>query len=121
MRVAKALAFAVVVALAAQAIDIFFHFILGVTVHLPYISVKSFVIAFTLFWFSYWTGVKWDRGLIATITAAILFYIYYRYTEPTLDRTIFKIDEDFGFVFIHMFAIYLPYFLTWKFLLKKSE
>jgi hypothetical protein len=117
----KALAFAFVITLASQTLDIMIHLADGVAVHLPYIAVKSTVIFWTLFWFSKWAGINWGRGTVASFLASFFFYIYYRLAEPTLDRTIFILDEAFVFMFVHFLCIFFPYLITWKWLLHKNN
>ena len=116
MSFGKSLSLAIVVALAASTFDILFHFFLGTEVHLGYVAVKVTVIFFTIFFVTRWAGVDYTRGLVGAAIAAIMFYIYYRFAEATLDRTVFKIDEDTLFILIHFVGIYLPYYLIRQFL-----
>ncbi len=121
MNYKKALAFAFIVTLSSQTLDIMIHLADGVAVHLPYISVKSLVIFWTLFWFSKWTGINLSHGVIASFLASFFFYLYYRFAEPTLDRTIFVLDEASFFIIIHFLCIVIPYLITWKWLLQKDN
>src|SRR3989344_4706390 len=117
MSVSKSIAFAIVVGLASLTIDICAHLLTNTTVHFPYVSIKFIVIAFTLYFFSRWIGVDWKNGIAGSAIAVIIFYVYYRFTEPTLDRTIFKLDEHVIWTLFHWIAVYIPYALTWKYLL----
>ncbi len=106
MKLAKAFSLALVVALAAECIDLIFHFLLGAEVHLPYVAIKITVIAFTFFFLTYRAGISHRDGIAGAVIASLLFYVYYRFSEPTLDRTIFKLDEDTLFILIHFAAIW---------------
>ncbi len=123
MSTIKAFAFALVVGLAAQAIDIMFHmsgeslFGVDIAVHLPYVLVKLTIITWTLFLFSRWVGVNRDDGITASFAASVMFDIYYNYAEPTLDRTVFTLDEAAIFIIVHFFCIVIPYLLIWKWLM----
>jgi len=119
MKQFKALAIALVVGLAAECIDLIFHFLLGAEVHLPYLAIKVTVIAFTFFFVTYWIGVSHRDGIAGAAIASLLFYVYYRFAEPTLDRTLFKLDEDTLFILIHFLAIWFVYWLTWRFIMNE--
>ena len=97
------------------------HLSTGVAVHLPYIAVKSTVIFWTLFWFSKWVGINVPRGSVASFMASFLFYTYYRFAEPTLDRTIFVLDEASVFMIVHFLCIIIPYLITLQWLLPKND
>ncbi len=122
----KSFAFAFIVTMVAMALDIMFHmagvslFGVDIAVHLPYVLVKAAVVLWTLFWFSRWMGVNRNDGVLASLMAAVMFDIYYNYAEPTLDRTIFTLDEAAIFIFAHFVFIAIPYLITWKFLMQKS-
>lgn len=123
----KASAFAFVVTMAAMAIDMMVHmsgeplFGVDIAVHLPYVLVKTTIVLWTLFWFSRWVGVNGRDGIVASFMSSVLFDIYYNYAEPTLDRTIFTLDEAATFIVIHFFCIVIPYLILWKWLMVKSE
>ncbi len=117
----KVLAFAVVVTLASQTLDILVHLLTNVAVHFGYVATKMAVIGFTLFFFSYWVGINKKMGIISSLVAAVMFYIYYRFAEPTLDRTVFVLDEDTWFILIHFAVILIPYWLTLKYIFTEAS
>ena len=67
MTLKKTLAFTVLVTLAMQALDAFYHIQFDITLHVPYMFVKVVVVGFTLFFLSYWTGIGLKRGLVLTL------------------------------------------------------
>lgn len=117
----KALAFTVVVTLASQTIDVLVHLAGDIAVHIPYMAVKMTVIAFALFFYTYWIGISKKDGLISCMLASALFYVYYRFAEPTLDRTIFVLDEASVFIIIHWVAIVIPYLITSEYILPQPR
>ncbi len=117
----KDLAFTAIVTLASQTLDVLVHLAGDIAVHIPYVAVKMTVIAFTLFFYAYWIGVSKKDGLISCMLASALFYVYYRFAEPTLDRTIFVLDEASIFIIIHWIAIVIPYLITSEYLLPQPR
>lgn len=115
MNLKKALALSFVVTMCAMALDMMFHMATGVAVHLPYVLVKVAVVWFTLFLVYLWLGWrKWD-GIIWSLGASVLFDVYYNFAEPTLDRTVFTLDEAAFFIIIHFFCIAIPFFILYKY------
>lgn len=113
----KSFAFAFVVTLAAMALDMMYHMATDVAVHLPYVLVKTTVVGFTLTLASYWIGINWKDGVVWSFLSSALFNIYYVFAEPTLDRTVFTLDEAAIFIVIHFFCIIIPYLLVYKYLI----
>lgn len=111
MNVKNSLVFAVVVTLAGMTIDISAHLLTNTAVHFPYIATKFLVVAFTLLLFTLWIGADYKQGIVAVLLAVYLFYIYYRFTEPTLDRTVFTLDEHVIWTLFHWVAVYTSYAL----------
>ncbi len=107
----KALIFALLVTLGGQTLDIIAHLAAGTIVHIPYVTAKTMVIASSLFLLTWWAGANWKHGIVMVLIASSLFYMYYLFAEPTLDRAVFTLDEQFKWVFIHWVAIYFPYLL----------
>ncbi len=98
-----------VVTMSAMALDMMFHMASGVAVHLPYVLVKVAVVWFTLilaYWLVGWR--KWD-GILWSLGASVLFDVYYNFAEPTLDRTVFTLDEAALFIIVHFFCIVIPF------------
>lgn len=122
----KSIAFAGMVTIAAMALDMMFHmageslFGVAIAVHLPYVLVKTAIVFWALLWFSRWMGVNRNDGIVASLAASVMFDIYYNYAEPTLDRTVFTLDEAAMFIIVHFLCIVIPYLVTWKWLMSKS-
>jgi len=109
MTLKKSLALSFVVTMSAMALDMMFHMATNVAVHLPYVLVKVAVVWFTLvlaYWLVGWR--KWD-GIIWSLGASVLFDVYYNFAEPTLDRTVFTLDEAALFIIVHFFCIAIPF------------
>lgn len=120
MKPSKAFMFALVVTLAGLALDILVHLKTGTAVHFNYVSEKLIVVGFALFLLSWWVGADWQNGIGMVFIASSLFYVYYSFAVPTLDRAVFTLDEQIKWVFIHFVVIYLPYVLTLR-LVDKSH
>lgn len=103
--------FALLVTLGGQTLDIIAHLATGTVVHIPYVTAKTIVIASSLFLLTWWAGANWKHGIVMVLIATSLFYMYYRFAEPTLDRAVFTLDEQFKWIFIHWVVIYFPYLL----------
>lgn len=116
----KSLSFAFVVTMSAMALDMMFHMATNVAVHLPYVLVKAVVVGFTLILVSYWVGINFKDGLAWSLGASVLFDVYYNFAEPTLDRTVFTLDEAALFIIVHFFCIAIPYLLTWKYIIERD-
>lgn len=127
----KVLAFAFLITLAMQTLDIIGHLtpivwngelIKGETaVHLPYIAVKMTVIFFSLLAFTYFLGASKKKAWLGAFTATAIFDIYYRFAEATLDRTVYTLDEKrISWIVFHAICILVPYWLITKFLLEKQ-
>ncbi len=115
MTLKKALALSFVVTMSAMALDMMFHMATGVAVHLPYVLVKVAVVWFTLVLAYWWLGWRlWD-GIVWSMGASILFDIYYNFAEPTLDRTVFTLDEATFFIAVHFFCIVIPFLALYKY------
>jgi hypothetical protein len=117
MTLKKAFAFSFVVTMAAMALDMMFHMATGVAVHLPYVLVKVAVVGATLLMASYWIGINKRDGLVWSLGASVLFDVYYNFAEPTLDRTVFTLDEAALYIVVHFFCIVIPYLLIQRYVL----
>ncbi len=120
MVIKKALAFSFIVTIAAMALDTMFHLAVGTAVHLPYVLVKLVVVWFALFLASWWVGVNKRDGLAWSLGASALFDLYYTFAEPTLDRTVFTLDEAAFYIVVHFFCIIIPYFIALQYLLERD-
>ncbi len=97
-----------------------FHLIEGTAVHLGYVAVKLTIIFTTIFLTTWLIGRGKQEGIFACLIGPIAFYIYYLFATPTLNRAVFKIDEQFWYAFLHMIFFGIAYFLTQVMIVKKK-
>lgn len=113
MTIKRSFVFALVVTLAMQTLDIVAHFLTGHAVHLGYIAVKMAVIFYTLFLYTAWMGTGRKHAILSGLTGTVIFDFYYRFAHPTLDRTVFVLDEkSITWIIAHLIFLLIPYFLT---------
>ena len=118
-RIFRTFIFSFFASLIAVAIDAFYHLATETTVHINYVAVKFVIIFAAVFLVAYWSGKRIVDIIFASISGPVIFYVYYIFAYPTLDRSIFKIDENFGYIFVHIFAMLISYFIVFKILNKK--
>ncbi len=116
----KALIFAFIVTLAMNALDMLFHVATETAVHLNYVAVKFTIVFLSTFLIASVIGIGRTPGIVTSFLGPVAFYIYYRVATPTLDRSLFKIDDALGYVFVHAVALMLAYWLATKVMEKKS-
>ena len=116
---ARALLFSFLVAVGMVMLDALYHLATETAVHINYVAVKFALIFLTVFLTSWWTGIGLNQGIFATITGPVIFYIYYRAADSTLNRELFTIDEGFGYIFLHIAVFMLSYALVFR-LLQRS-
>lgn len=103
-----------------NALDMVFHLLEGTAVHLNYVAVKLTVIFATVFLMSWWVGLGRAEGIFVSIFGPFIFYVYYKFASSTLNRALFRIDEQFWYVFIHVLLLAVAYWTTYRFLLKQK-
>src|SRR3989344_1889634 len=108
----QVLAFSLIVTLAMNGFDMLFHLLEDTAVHLGYVAVKFTVIFLTVFLIVHIMGRGKEQGIVTSITGPAIFYVYYRYASPTLDRTLFKLDENVTYLFLHAAFLGIAYYLT---------
>ena len=91
------------------------------TVHLNYVAIKLTVIFLTTFLITQFIGKGKEQGIVASILGPFMFYIYYFAAVPTLNREVFWLDEQFFFIFLHLFFMLTSYFAALNFLNSKKE
>ncbi len=132
MKLSKVLSFAFVATMAMQTLDIIGHLTTitwggeiikpETAVHLPYIAIKITVVLLVLAFFTYFMGIGMKKGLLGAFTATTIFDIYYRFAEPTLDRSVFTLDEkSVVWIVFHAICLLVPYWLLTKYVLEKPE
>ena len=56
-----------------------------------------------------------EEGIAASIYGPLIFYIYYLFAGATLNREVFRIDEQFWFMFLHILFMLIAYFASFYF------
>ena len=102
-------------------LDVIYHLATETAVHINYVAVKFTIIYLTLFLTTYWVGKSWNNGVFATITGPMLFYIYYRVADATINRELFKIDESFGYIFLHIAVFALAYAVVFNLVYRGND
>ena len=85
-KLAENLLFSFLVSLPMVVLDGLYHLASETTVHLNYIIVKLLIIFLTVFFIAHWVGKSPREGLFSSIAGPGLFYIYYLFAYPTLNR-----------------------------------
>lgn len=104
-----------------NALDMTYHLATGWAVHLNYVAIKLTVIFLSVWMITQFIGIGKEEGIVASIFGPFIFYIYYVFAGATLNREIFKIDEQFWFFFLHAGLMLIAYFSAWSFLYSKKE
>ena len=104
-----------------NALDMVYHLSTGWAVHLNYVAVKLTVIFLSVWMITQFIGIGKEEGIVAGILGPLIFYVYYVFAGATLNREIFRIDEQFWFVFLHIALMILAYFAMWNFIKSKKH
>ena len=104
-----------------NALDMVYHLATGWAVHLNYVAIKLTVIFLTVWMITQFIGKGTEEGIVASIYGPLIFYIYYVFAGATLNREIFKIDEQFWFFFLHAALMLIAYFAAWNFVKAKQH
>ena len=121
-RLAENLVFSFFVSLVMVMLDALYHLATETAVHINYAAVKFIVIFLVVFLVANWVGKSITDGIFTSVSGPVIFYVYYVFANSTLNRALFKIDENFGYIFIHIAALLIAYFViyeTWA--LKKGS
>ena len=95
-------------------LDALYHLATETAVHINYAAVKFTVIFLVVFLVVYWVGKSLTDGIFTSISGPVIFYFYYIFANSTLNRAIFKIDENFGYIFVHIAALLISYFVIYE-------
>ena len=114
------LLFSFFVALSMVVLDMLFHLATETAVHVNYVAVKFTLIFLILFLVTWWVQKGFNEALFACLMGPGIFYIYYVYADPTLNRVLFKIDDSFGYIFLHIAVFLLAYWLVFMVLDKQK-
>ena len=113
-KLAESLIFSFFVALSMVMLDALYHLATETAVHINYAAVKFTIIYFVVFLVCYWVGKSNTEGIFTSVSGPVIFYVYYIFANPTLNRELFKIDENFGYIFVHITALLIAYFVFYK-------
>ncbi len=106
--------FSFLVTAVTNTLDMTYHIAVGTAVHLHYVAIKFTVLFLTIFLVDLWIGRETKDAVFSSIAGPLVFYFYYLRATPTLDRSVFVLDEAFGYFFVHAAAMYLAYLLITK-------
>lgn len=115
----KTFFFCVIVTLVLNAIDMSFHYAAGTAVHLNYVVGKMTIIFLSVYLISQFVGISTRDGIVASIFGPFMFWLYYVFAYPTIDREVFWIDEQFYFMFIHIAMMLVAYFSSYWWMIGK--
>lgn len=115
------LLFSISVTAVMNALDMTYHLATGWAVHLNYVAIKLTVIFLSVWMIAQFIGKGTEEGIVTSIFGPFIFYIYYVFAGATLNREVFKIDEQFWFFFLHAALMLIAYFSAWSFVKAKSN
>ncbi len=104
-----------------NALDMVYHLATGWAVHLNYVAIKLTVIFLTVWLVTQLIGAGKEEGIVASVFGPFIFYIYYVFAGATLNREIFRIDEQFWFFFLHLTLMLIAYFAAFNFFKSKNH
>ncbi|MEK6848362.1 MAG: hypothetical protein AABX65_01890 [Nanoarchaeota archaeon] len=116
----NSLLFSFFISMSMLMLDAFYHLASNTAVHVNYILVKIVIVFLALFLTTLWIGKGTNPGIFSIILGPVIFYIYYVYADATLNRSIFKLDESFGYVFLHILVFLIAYAVFYNFIEKKK-
>ncbi len=108
----SAIGFSVIVTLAMNSLDMLYHLATETAVHLGYVAVKATIIFMTVFLIAHLIGRGKAPGIVTAILGPLMFFVYYRFATPTLDRNFFVLDENVLYIAIHAAALGITYWLA---------
>lgn len=99
--------------------DMIFHLFEGTAVHLNYVAIKLTVIFTAVFVTALTSGLGKSQGIFTSIIGPTIFFIYYRVASSTLNRELFRIDEQLWYVVPHIIFFGFSYWLVYSVLVNK--
>lgn len=115
------LLFSIIVTAVMNALDMVYHLATGWAVHLNYVAIKITVIFLTVWMITQFIGKGIEEGIVASVFGPLVFYLYYVFAGATLNREIFKLDEQFWFIFLHISLMLIAYFAAWYFAVGEKQ
>lgn len=113
--------FSILVTVVMNGLDIAYHLATSWAVHLNYVAIKLTVIFLTTFLITHFIGKGKEQGIVSSLFGPLMFYLYYVFAGPTLNRAIFKLDEQFWFIFLHLFFMLAAYFSVINFVKSRKD
>lgn len=113
--------FSALVTAMMNSLDMIFHLFEGTAVHLNYVAIKITIIFLTVFLTALVVGLGRSEGLFTSILGPVIFFIYYRVASSTLNRELFRLDEQLWYVFPHVLALGFSYWMAYDVLARKSN
>ena len=102
--------FSVLLTLVMNGLDIVYHLATDWAVHLNYVAVKLTVVFLATFLIVQYAGKGKEQGIVTSVVGPFMFYLYYLSANPTINRELFNIDEQFWFFFLHFAFMMIAYF-----------
>src|SRR3989344_1847620 len=103
------LLFSALLTIVMNGLDIVYHLATDWAVHLNYVAIKLTVIFAATLPIVHFIGKGKQQGIATSIIGPFMFYLYYVAANPTLNREVFKIDEQFWFFFLHAAFMAIAY------------
>ncbi|MBS3147409.1 hypothetical protein J4219_00830 [Candidatus Woesearchaeota archaeon] len=111
--------FSLIVTFLMNSLDVIYHLLTHTAVHLNYVAVKFTVIFLVVYLVSRHVGIGLQEGIVSALAGPMIFYMYYVAATPTLDRTLFVLDENVGYVLVHSAALFIAYWFMLVHVLKE--
>lgn len=102
-------------------LDLVYHAATNWTIHLNYVAIKLTIIFISTFLIAILIGKGKEQGITTSIIGPLMFYIYYLSATPTLNREIFRLDEQFWFFFLHATFMAIAYLTTYQYFKHKKS
>src|SRR3989344_4512976 len=107
--------FSALLTVVMNGLDIVYHLATDWAVHLNYVAIKLTVVFAAAFLIAQFVGKGKEQGVVTSVIGPFMFYLYYVSANPTLNREVFKIDEQFWFFFLHFAFMLIAYFSALQF------
>ncbi|MBI4016177.1 MAG: hypothetical protein HY363_00615 [Candidatus Aenigmarchaeota archaeon] len=113
--------FSLLVTIGMNSLDMMYHLATDTAVHLNYVAVKFTIIFLVVFLIAHLVGIGLEEGIVSSIGGPVIFYIYYTFATPTLDRSVFTLDEAVWYIVVHALALFIVYWLALNHVLKVKQ
>ncbi len=113
-KVSESIIFSFFISLVMVVLDAIYHLATETAVHINYVAVKFTIIFLVVFLVAYFIGKSKTDWIFTSLAGPVIFYAYYVFANPTLNRELFRIDENFGYIFVHIAALLIAYFVFYN-------